>query len=141
MSRLPWNASGEGIEAGAHVEIVAGRIDEREIDGGTARMGRALARVGKEIRIGIMIPQGPGRFVGAETVEQPPTQVHLRGERNRARQQPGALRGQVTVGAALDRRAGQGVGGGVRTLERARNIRDRKTASAGKKVIVWVNPR
>ena len=42
---------GEGIEFGAHDKRLSVSIDERQIDGDAARMGRAAPRVGEELRI------------------------------------------------------------------------------------------
>ena len=61
---------GEAIERRAHGERpVRCGINQRQVNGDAARMGRSLSRIGKENRVGGMFPQFPLGLRRAEGIE------------------------------------------------------------------------
>jgi len=88
----------EGIKARAHIEFGAAGVHQGKVNRGTTRMRRATARIGQEIRIGIVIPQGPLRFRWAEGIKNLEAVAQRRRERDGACQQLGSF--VIQIGGA-----------------------------------------
>jgi len=106
---------GEGVKAGPQIEGRPGSgIQQIEIEGHPARMGRSLARVGEEFGVGTGGPQAPLRLGRTEGIAQPQPQPERPGQSNRPFQRGDRIAMQPGSGPrAIDRAAGEIIGGGI----------------------------
>ena len=93
----------EGVERRPHVEFVALRVEQVEIDRHAARVRRTATGIGDDFRVGIDGPERPLRFHRPQGVEDAQSQAERPGERDGGGELVGGFAMQPAFGISVDR--------------------------------------
>ena len=107
----------ERVESGSHGKLGARVIDECQIDGRPARMGRTAPGIGKKLRVRRVSPHQPLRFRWSKRVKDLEAVAERPRECDGPLQSVGRFRQQIAGGAPIDRLAGEIVSRGIADVE------------------------